>query len=72
MSIAVTMPVPASAEGAQRVGPAVTHGVGWRVYSPLAPRRLARPMAIPAAAARARVAPSPGRRWLPFRLRRQR
>jgi len=72
VAIAIAYPLPSSAGGARAALRApLRETIPPRVYSPLGPRRLARPMAIPLVARQADRADAgdgapPGRSRLPF------
>jgi len=61
VAIAIAYPLPSSAGGARAALRAPLRDIPPRVYSPLGPRRLARPMAI-----RREDGAPPGRSRLPF------
>ncbi len=70
MAIAMRLPLHAAVESRDQPRRLRT---SWpRVYSPLRPRRLTRPMAVPLAQANAGPAAPPGRPRLPFVRRRDR
>ena len=71
MAIAISIPYPSAGRAVRSAVERQPRHAYPRVYSPLGPRRLARPMAVPLAAADPGSVVPPGRQRPPlFRIRR--